>query len=86
MPLSDRPRKCDLGSPVRETCTPGSAWGDGFKVPCRLGDAPVSKGTARPGSAKATAPRPVPTSHRVNHDLLMGRLSQRVAEGALETE
>jgi len=80
MPLSDRPRKCDLGSPVRETCTPGSAWGDGFKVPCRLGDAPVSKGTARPGSAKATAPRPVPTSHRVNHDLLMGRLSQRVAD------
>ena len=80
MPLSDRPRKCDLGSPVRETCTPGSAWGDGFKVPCRLGDAPVSKGTARPGSAKATAPRPVPTSHRANHDLLMGRLSQRVAD------
>ncbi len=31
MPLSDRDRKCDLGSPVRETCTPGSAWGDGYK-------------------------------------------------------
>ena len=46
MPLSDRPRKCDLGSPVRETCTPGSAWGDGFKVPCRLGEATASKGAA----------------------------------------
>ncbi len=38
MPLSDRYRKCDLGSPVRETRTPGSAWGDGFKEPCRLGE------------------------------------------------
>ena len=54
MPLSDRPRKCDLGSPVRETCTPGSAWGDGFKVPCRLGDAPVSKGP--PGQAPQRLP------------------------------
>jgi hypothetical protein len=71
MPLSDRPRKCDLGSPVREICTPGSEWGDGYKVPCRLGDAPVSKGTARPGSAKANAPRPVPTSHNLDHELVL---------------
>src|SRR5437870_8828774 len=38
------------------------------------------KGQLRRGSAKATAPRPVPTSHRVNHDLLMGRLAQRVMD------
>ena len=80
MPLSDRPRKCDLGSPVRETCTPGSAWGDGFKVPCRLGDAPVSKGTARPGSAKATAPRPVPTSHSLPHEGLVAAIARRISD------
>ena len=46
MRLSDTGRKCDLGSPVREICTPGSEWGDGHKAPCRLGEATVSKGTA----------------------------------------
>jgi hypothetical protein len=38
------------------------------------------KGQLQRGSAKATAPRLVPTSHRVNHDLLMGRLAQRVSD------
>src|SRR2546428_2899043 len=38
------------------------------------------KGQLRRGSAKATAPRPVPTSHRVNHDLLMGRLARRLLD------
>ena len=47
MRLSDTGRTCDLGSPVREIRTPGSAWGDGHKVPCRLGEATVSKGTVR---------------------------------------
>ena len=46
MRLSESDRKCDLGSPVREICTPGSEWGDGHKAPCRLGEATVSKGTA----------------------------------------
>ena len=36
-------RKRDLGSPVREICTPGSAWGDGYKAPCRLGEGTGSK-------------------------------------------
>jgi hypothetical protein len=31
---------------VREICTPGSAWGDGHKEPCRLGEATASKGAA----------------------------------------
>jgi hypothetical protein len=31
-------RECDLGSPVREIRTPGSARGDRYKKPCRLGD------------------------------------------------
>jgi hypothetical protein len=35
--------ECDLGSPVREICTPGSAWGDRSKVPCRLGEGTGSK-------------------------------------------
>src|SRR5262245_22462203 len=46
MRLSDRDRKCDLGSPVREICTPGSERGDGYKAPCRLGEATASKGAA----------------------------------------
>jgi hypothetical protein len=37
--------KRDLGSPVREIRTPGSAWGDGHKVPCRLGEATDPKGS-----------------------------------------
>src|SRR5439155_11682165 len=46
MRLSDPGRTCDLGSPVRETCTPGSEWGDGYKESCRLGEATASKGAA----------------------------------------
>jgi len=38
--------KGDLGSPVREICTPGSKWGDEHKGPCRLGEATDSKETA----------------------------------------
>ena len=44
--MTGQGRECDLGSPVREIRTPGSAWGDRHKVPCRLGEATVSKGTA----------------------------------------
>jgi len=36
-------RQCHLGSPVREICTPGSAWGDEIKTPCSLGEAPARK-------------------------------------------
>jgi hypothetical protein len=46
MRLFDRNCKCDLGSPVRETRTPGSTWGDGHKGPCRLGEDTGSKGPA----------------------------------------
>src|ERR1700726_3350641 len=28
----------NLGSPVQEICTPGSAWGDEIKWPCLLGE------------------------------------------------
>ena len=31
---------------MQEICTPGSAWGDGYKEPCQLGEDTVSKGTA----------------------------------------
>jgi len=65
---------------VRETCTPGSAWGDGHKGHAGSVKPRSRKGPSRRGSAKATASRPVPTSHRVNHDLLMGRLAQRVPD------
>src|SRR2546427_520181 len=34
----------------------------------------------RRGSEKAEAERPIPTSHRVNHDVLMGRLAKRIAD------
>src|SRR5262249_7306628 len=44
--LSDGGGKCDLGSPVRENCTPGSARGDEYKEPCRLGETTASKGAA----------------------------------------
>src|SRR5207249_9774757 len=39
------------------------------------------KRQTRRGSAKAEALRPIPTSHRVNHDVLMERLSRRIADG-----
>lgn len=29
---------------MQEICTPGSTWGDGYKKPCRLGEATASKG------------------------------------------
>ena len=35
--------QCHLGSPVREICTPGSAWGDEFKRPCLLGEGTGAK-------------------------------------------
>jgi hypothetical protein len=38
--------ECDLGSPVQEICPPGSAWGDGYKELCRLGEDTASKGAA----------------------------------------
>src|SRR2546427_2188928 len=38
------------------------------------------KRQTRRGSAKAEALRPIPTSHRVNHDVLMGRLAKRIAD------
>src|SRR5438874_6281899 len=38
--------ECDLGSPVQENCTPGSAWGDGYKEPCRLGEGTAPKEAA----------------------------------------
>ena len=60
MPLSDRPRKCDLGSPVRETCTPGSEWGDGYKESCRLGEATASKGAASARLRKGYRPKACP--------------------------
>ena len=62
MRLSDPGRKCDLGSPVRETCTPGSEWGDGYKGPGRLGEDTASKGAApvklREGYRSKTCPYP----------------------------
>jgi RNA-directed DNA polymerase len=41
------------------------------------------KGQLQRGSAKAAAPRLVPTSHRVNHDKLMGRVAKRVEDKRL---
>jgi hypothetical protein len=38
-------REVHLGSPVREICTPGSAWGDECKTPCLLGEIPARKRT-----------------------------------------
>src|ERR1019366_10606667 len=43
-----------LGSPVREICTPGSAWGDEIKWPCLLGERCSRKRCASSGSARAT--------------------------------
>ena len=45
--------KCHLGSPVRENCTPGSAWGDENKRPCLLGEASARKRLRPQGSAQA---------------------------------
>ena len=65
MRLSDTGRKCDLGSPVQETCTPGSEWGDGYKGSCRLGEATASKGAAlarlRKGYRSKACPYQPPT-------------------------
>jgi hypothetical protein len=60
---------------VREICTPGSEWGDGYKVPCRLGEATDSKGQQWQGSAKAKAPRPIPTSRHELREKAYGRYS-----------
>jgi hypothetical protein len=68
---------------VREICTPGSAWENEHKSLRRPGEALARKGQLQRGSAKATAPRFVPTSHRVNHDRLLARLAQRVADHRL---
>src|SRR5215471_15211689 len=38
--------QCHLGSPVREICTPGSAWGDEIKWPSRLGEGTGAKAPA----------------------------------------
>src|SRR6266478_1565866 len=46
--------QCHLGSPVRGIRTPGSAWGDGIKRPCLLGEASVRKRLRPQGSARAT--------------------------------
>src|ERR1019366_2907631 len=43
-----------LGSPVREICTPGSAWGDEIKWPCLLGEKCSRKRRTSSGSARAT--------------------------------
>jgi hypothetical protein len=60
MRLSSTGHKRDLGSPVRETCTPGSEWGDGYKAPRRLGEATVSKGTAPARLRKGYRPEACP--------------------------
>jgi hypothetical protein len=41
-----RSYECHLGSPVRENCTPGSAWGDESKKPGRLGEGTGAKASA----------------------------------------
>ena len=65
---------------MQEICTPGSAWGDGYKEPCRLGEATDSKGQQRRGSAKATAPRPIPTSHSIDQEKLMMLVKERISD------
>jgi hypothetical protein len=56
---------------------------DEYKEPCRLGEAAVLKETDWRGSAKATAPRLVPTRHRVNHDRLIAQIVRRVEDKQL---
>jgi hypothetical protein len=46
-------RQCQLGSLVREICTPGSAWGDENKGPCPLGEASAPKRLRPQGTAQA---------------------------------
>jgi hypothetical protein len=76
-------RKCDLGSPVREICTPGSAWGDEHKALRRLGEALARKGQLQRGSAKATAPRLVPTSHAMVRRQLMALVERRIGDSSI---
>jgi len=71
------------GARCRKSARRVLSGGDGHKAPCRLGEATDSKGQRRRGSAKATAPRPVPTSHRVSHDKLMAKIAERVSDKRL---
>src|SRR6202521_5217873 len=41
------------------------------------------KGPLRRGSAKATAPRPVPTSHTVRHHIVLEKVARRVCDDAV---
>jgi RNA-directed DNA polymerase len=41
------------------------------------------KGPLRRGSAKATAPRPVPTSHTVRHHIVLAKVARRVSDDAV---
>src|SRR5262249_30327971 len=79
MRLSDRDRKCDLGSPVREICTPGSEWGDGYKGSCRLGEATASKGAAPVRLSKGYRPTagPYQPQSRSRLDAALCRASHR---------
>jgi RNA-directed DNA polymerase len=65
---------------VQEICTPGSKWGDEHKESCRLGEATVSKEIDRQGSAKATAPRLVPTRHNLDKSWMIKFMEHRVAD------
>src|SRR5208282_6252409 len=77
MPRRDRA----LGSPLRENRTAGSARGDGPKKLRQIGEGTAVKAVDQQrGSAKATTSRPVPTHHRVNHDVLMARVARRVKD------
>ena len=71
---------------MREICTPGSEWGDGYKVPCRLGEATDSKGQRRQGSAKATVLRPVSTSHQIlAFGFILRILRQELIDGVISS-
>jgi len=50
-----------------------ATWGARCGKPARR---VLSGGTG----ARGAAPRPVPTSHRVNHDVLMARVARRVKD------
>jgi hypothetical protein len=75
--------KGDLGSPVREIRTPGSTWGDGHKGNAGSVRTLARKGQHQRGSAKATAPRPVPTSHTIPHSALITCVARRVSDGKM---
>src|SRR6201984_765222 len=65
--LSDDLRQCHLGSPVREICTLGSAWGDEFKKPRSLGEGTGAKASDNSEAPqRATASRLVFTILRIN--------------------